>query len=691
MSDPGMVKEILHLLTKNKSGLSLSRLAQELRVSPEEKTRLRKNVKKLEAQGLILKLRKKYFIRPRSNIVFGRFTSSPRGFAFVIPEEEFLGDIYVPEQYARGAFHGDRVEVHYKEKGRRGKPEGRVVKILQKGKQSLLGLCRVRSGQVFFLAFAAVSPQEVPIDYSGHPLPNSGDVVRVHRDTMCLEETLGSLDTPGVDSKVIIEKYNLKDVFSEEALGEAERIPDGVTPDQKKGRVDHSGWQTITIDGDNAQDFDDAVSIKSQPNGNFLLGVHIADVAEYVPPGSALDSDATHRGTSVYFPDLTLPMLPEKLSNRICSLRPREEKLTLSVLLEIDPGGCVRNIDIHPSWIRTVERMTYQSVLKIISGDAEERKKFASLIADLVQMRNLSRILREKRIYEGGLDFDLTEPELIYQEGRLSSVVSVESNHAHHIIEEFMVLANEAVARYLSSQDVPLIFRVHPKPMPSDLDGLRELLTHFNINLPKSSKIGSKDLQSVLEHVRGKPEEKLVTLRVLRSLRLAVYSDENDGHYGLAKKEYAHFTSPIRRYPDLIVHRILKCLLGGNEIEGEELAAIAQQCSQQERAAEEAERDLVEWRIYRFLKNKLGDEFEGVIVEFTKAGLIVELDDYFVGGLLPFSELGSDYFYKKTEKVLSGKKTGESFELGSRIKVVLASVDPMLRRMNLMLTEKEER
>jgi len=677
-------REILDLLAKNKSGMSLSRLARELRVSPEEKILLRKNVRKLEAQGLIVKLRKKYFVRPRSNITLGRFTSSPRGFGFVIPEEDFLGDIYVPAQFSGGAYHGDLVEVHYKEKGKKGKPEGRIVRILQKGKQSLLGLCSVRSGQVFFLAFAAVSPQEVPIDCAGHLLPNSGDVVRVHRDTMCLEEILGSPDEPGVDTRVIIERYDLEDVFSEEALDEAKKIPDVVTPDQKKGRVDHTGWQTFTIDGDNAQDFDDAVSIKLRPNGNYLLGVHIADVAAYVQSGTALDRDAINRGTSVYFPDKTLPMLPEKLSNGICSLRPREEKLTLSVLLEIDTEGCVLDIDIHPSWIRTAERMTYNSVLKIVEGDTEERKKFAFLVPDLLQMRDLSKLLREKRINEGGLDFDLTEPELIYLEGSLSSVIQVESNQAHHIIEEFMVLANEAVAQILSSKNSPLIYRIHPKPLPSDLDVLRELLSHFNINLPKSQKIGSKDLQSVLEQVRGKPEEKFITLRVLRSLRLAVYSEENYGHYGLAKKEYSHFTSPIRRYPDLIVHRILK----GNIIEEEDITAIARQCSQKERAAEEAERDLVEWRIYRFLKNKMGDEFGGIIVEFTKAGLIVELDDYYVDGLIPYSDLGSDYFYKKSEKVLSGKKTGETFELGSRIRVVLVSVDPMLRRMNLILSEK---
>ncbi len=690
MNNSDIVKEILALLSKNKAGISLSRMARELHISPEEKIVLRKNIKKLESQGLILKMRKKYFVRPRSNIIQGRFHSSLRGFGFVIPEEEHLDDIFVPAKSAGGAYHGDLVEVHYKERGKKGKPEGRVVRILHKEHQSLLGPCRVQSGQVFFMAFASSSPQEMAISCVGHPVPKSGEIVRVHRDTLCLEEILGFPDDPGVDTRVIIERYNLEDVFSEEALEEIKNIPMEVIPQQKRKRIDHTGWQTFTIDGENAQDFDDAVSIKSLPNGSFLLGVHIADVSEYVQPGTSLDRDAKKRGTSVYFPGKTLPMLPERLSNRICSLRPREEKLTISVVMTIDHEGQIRAVDIHPSLIRTVERMTYNSVLKILEGDRKEREKFQSLVHDLSQMRDLSQILRAKRISEGGLDFDLTEPELVYKKGSLYSVQPVAAGQAHHIIEEFMVLANEVVAQFLSSKDVPFLFRVHPKPLPRDLEDLRNLLSHFNIILPKSNKIGSKDLQSALEHVREKPEEKFVTLRLLKSLRIAAYSDENYGHYGLAKEEYTHFTSPIRRYPDLVVHRILKQILKMQRIKTDGLAAIACQCSEQERTAEEAERDLVEWRIYRFLKEKLGDEFEGIIVGFTKAGLIVELDDYFVDGLVSYRDMGGDYFYKKTEKILIGKKSGESYELGSRLRVILVSVDPILRRMNLMVSLRTE-
>ncbi len=680
-----MVKQILSLLVKNKGGMSLSKMSRELRLSPEEKISLRKQIKKLEGQGLILKLRKKYFIRPRSNIIQGSFISSGRGYGFVIPEDEHLEDIFVPARFAGDAYHGDLVEVQYKERGRKAKPEGRVIRILVKGRECLLGVSRLRAGKVFIIPFGAAALQEIPVKCSGTRLPSSEEVIRVRRETMYLEEILGDLDKPGVDVRVIIERYGLEDVFSSDALEEAESIPDAVAPLQQKRRIDHTDWPTVTIDGENAQDFDDAVSIKSLSNGNYLLGVHIADVSHYVRPETALDRDAFRRGTSVYFPDLTLPMLPEKLSNRVCSLRPRETKLTVSVIMEINGQGKVLHVDFYPSLIRTAERMTYSSVLKIIQGDEKERKRYAPLVQDLIQMWKLSQILRAKRIREGGLDFDLTEPELVYKEGRLYSVIPFEANEAHHIIEELMLLANESVASYLDQKNFPLIFRVHSKPLLSDLDKLREWLETFQISLPPSKKIISRDLQRVLEQVRGKSEEKFVTLQVLKSLRLAEYSAENDGHYGLAKEKYAHFTSPIRRYPDLMMHRILKRALLEDKKETEGLASIARHCSQQERTAEEAEKDLVEWRIYRFLKKKLGDEFEGIIVDITKAGLVVELDDYFVHGLVPFRDMGNDFYLKKAEKILVGKRSGRIFRLGSRVKVVLVSVNPIVRKIDLMV------
>jgi len=426
--------------------------------------------------------------------------------------------------------------------------------------------------------------------------------------------------------------------------------------------------------------------VKKLDKGSYLLGVHIADVSHYIELGSHLDREAFKRGNSVYFPDQTLPMLPEALSNDICSLRPKQERLTFSVLLDIDEKGNVLKTEFHPSLIRTEERLTYDSVYKIFQRDKRERQKYSRLVPDLLLMKELAQILRKKRNKEGSLDFDLVETELIYREGKLYSVEPFEPNEAHKVIEEFMVAANEAVASHLSQEDVSLIYRVHPRPAVAELEKLKTILTHFGIFLPHPKKIESKDLQRALKLAEEMPEKKFVILQVLKSLKIAVYSEEREGHFGLAKKFYTHFTSPIRRYSDLVVHRILKEARDRKKMKKPELASIALHCSQQEREAEAAERELVEWRILRFLKGKLGEELEGIITGISKAGLIVELDNYFVDGLIPYNDLKSDFYMKRTEMILVGKRTGNKFVLGDRIRVILASVDPLLRRIDLSLS-----
>jgi len=302
-------------------------------------------------------------------------------------------------------------------------------------------------------------------------------------------------------------------------------------------------------------------------------------------------------------------------------------------------------------------------------------------------MRELAGRLRRNRVAEGSLDFDLLEPELIYKEGRLHSIATFAQNEAHKIIEEFMVAANVAVASFLSRRGIPSLYRIHPRPAVADLEKLRETLAHFNILLPKPEKIESRDLQRAIAAAEGRPEEKFVNVQVLRALRIALYSEENLGHYGLAKEEYTHFTSPIRRYPDLAVHRILKEAIRGKSLKGASLAGTALHSSEQERKADDAEKDLLEWRIYRFLKGKLGEEFTGIVVDIGKAGLIVELDDYFVHGLLAFADLGGDTYWKKSRGVLSGKRTGQTFELGQALRVILVAVDAVLRRMNFILNQ----
>jgi len=702
-------QRILELLRRNRQGLTLQHVFKELRVARKERAKIEGRLVDLENKKLIRRVKNRYLLPVQSDLLRGRFETSGRGFGFVIPEDRSMADIFVPGRFAKGAMQGDTVEILFRERGLKGRFEGQVVRILKKAKKSLIGLYQERSGAPILVPFDAPSLEEIPLVSRGGFFPAPGAIIAADRGHLTITEVFGMPDAPGVDTKVIIRKYGLAEEFSAAALAEAGQVAarpllaGGVTDPRadecslegKPGqgcpsqscRMDYRGWTTFTIDGETAQDFDDAVSIRRLEGGRTLLGVHIADVSYYVEPESALDREAYDRGTSVYFPDLTLPMLPEELSNGICSLRPREDRLTVSAVMEIDPEGAVVRSDFHPSIIRTAERLTYTSVFKIFEGDADERRKRAALVPDLLAMRDLARLLRQKRVAEGSLDFDLLEPELVYKEGRLASIATFAQNEAHKLIEEFMVAANVAVASFLSRQGIASIFRVHPAPSISDLEELRDILFHFGIALPKADKIRSADLQRAIRESEGKACEKYINVRVLRAMKLAVYSEENVGHYGLAKKEYTHFTSPIRRYPDLVVHRLLKRALAGLPPAEEPLAGAALHASEQERKAAGAEQDLVEWRIFRFLKEKLGEEFSGIVVDITRAGLAVEIDDYFVKGTVAFEDLGGDYFRERTRGVLTGRRSGKTYEVGRPLRVILAAVDPVLRRMSLVPAE----
>ncbi len=684
-----MDEAILSLLKQAKRGLAFHQIASLAGVRGRDKTRLRARLKALHGRGVILKKKERYAMPPEKNVVRGEFLATMKGYGFVRPEDRQREDIFIPARHSHGAMTGDLVEVIFREQGKKGKPEGRIVRILEKGRASVMGIYSERFGQPFLVPFDAASAEEIPLSSKGRWRPEPGMVVEAERERRFLTRVLGFPDDPGVDTEVIIRRFNLASGFASEALAEAEKISGRISAEDRQKRRDFRRWLTVTIDGENAKDFDDAVSVKKLPSGGFLLGVHIADVSHYVRPGSALDSEAFRRGTSVYFPDLTLPMLPEKLSNDICSLRPRKTRLTVSALLEVGKDGRVSRAEFHPSMIRTAERLTYTSVFNIFEGDEEEKRRYSRLVPGLLLMRELAACLRSRREEEGSLNFDLLEPELIYKEGKLQRVAAFEANEAHHLIEEFMVAANVAVAQALYQRSQPAVYRVHPPPGLADLEELRETLAHFGFILPEPSEITSKSLQRILSQAEGKPAEKFINFQVLRALRLAVYSAENTGHYGLAKKEYTHFTSPIRRYPDLIVHRALKAMLEDRKMKTPGLHSVALHSSEQERRADEAEKELTEWRIFRLLKRKLGEEFQGTIVDFTRAGAVVDLDDYFVDGLVHYADLDGDYYRRRSKQMLAGKRTRRTFELGGRVRVLLASVDPVGRRMNFVLSREE--
>ncbi|MBN1938043.1 MAG: VacB/RNase II family 3'-5' exoribonuclease [Candidatus Aminicenantes bacterium] len=677
---------ILDLLRRNPQGLKLPEIFKELRVDRKSRGKIEERLTGLVRRKLARRVRDRWLLPLSADLVKGRFQTFGRGFGFVIPESGGSPDVYVPARFAGGSMNGDLVEVMVNPPGRGGRLDGKVVRIVKKAAKKLLGTFGERFGRPYFVPFESPSAEEVPLVSRGKFFPKPGDVVFVDRADLKIAEVLGRPEDPGVDTRIIIRKYGLAAEFSEAVSAEAEKIaavrPSGVFP----GRADYRGWRTVTIDGETAQDFDDAVSIQKRPGGGWRLGVHIADVSEYVRPGSALDAEAYARGTSVYFPGQTLPMLPETLSNGLCSLRPREDRLAVSVVCDFNKDGARVGSAFHPSVIKTVERMTYASVFKILQGDPAERAAYPDLVSDLLEMNELAQKIRRRRLAGGSLDFDLVEPELVYQEGKVASIEVFVPNAAHKLIEEFMVSANVAVAEYLRLRGVSSLHRFHDDPDPERLEELRDTLALFHILLPPG-RIASRDLQAAIRAAEGTPVEKFVNIRILRSLRLAEYSAEHSGHYGLGLKDYTHFTSPIRRYPDLVVHRLLKADLAGGETGYPGLEEAALRSSEQERKAAAAEKDLVEWRIYRFLKERLGDVVSGTIIDFAKNGLIVELDESFVSGLLAYDDLGGDSFAKRPRGAVKGKRAGGKYDLGRRLEVQIAAVDPMLRRMTLVKAE----
>jgi ribonuclease R len=683
--------KILSLLKRHKAGLPFDKISAELGVNRRDRAKLLAEIRKLEARGEVRFLRGRFLLVEKPGVVRGRFVTARPGFGFVTPEGGG-DDIFVPARHALGALPGDEVTVVVDERGKFGKPEGKIERILRKERATLLGVYHERSGAPYLQPFDSPSQDDIPLKSRGKLRPGPGMIVEADRATLAVTKVFGKPEDPGVDSEVVIKRYGLRSGFPEDAAREADAIPELDPAEAAAGRRDFRDWPSVTIDGEKAQDFDDAVSVRKLPAGGWLLGVHIADVSHYVKPGRPLDREACERGTSVYFPDLTLPMLPEKLSNSLCSLRPREPRLTVSVLMDIAEDGRVRKAEFAPSIICTAHRLTYTSVFKIFEGDVEEAGAYADVVPDLLTMRELARALRERRIAEGGLDFDLVEPELVYEKGRLLAVAAAERNEAHRLIEEFMVAANVAVAAAFSARKLPSIYRVHPPPAAADLEKLRDLVLGFGLTLPEPAKVRSKDLQRLLEKAKGIPGEKFVGLQVLRAMKLAAYSARNVGHYGLAKADYTHFTSPIRRYPDLVVHRLLKDLLAGEAASPLPLEEISGKASERERNAAAAEQSLVEWRIYRFLKDRLGEEFGGIVVDVIKAGLVVEIGDYFVSGLLPFASLRGDYEPRAAARRLRPKRRRKSFDLGDAVRVILVSCDPGLRRMGFVpASDPEER
>ncbi len=757
-----------------------------------ERRMLVEQLDRLAARGELIKPDRDHWALPQAiahhNLLAGRLDLHRDGFGFVRPETRQAGgddDIFIPPNEMNGAMQGDQVLVELAPPRPDGRLSGRIARVLTRRNPTVVGIFHYalhehapgntvtpldeRMTQPILIPFGLELPPEAG-DRTPHrvvsenigprkPFDNTSSLEGMVVDVEITDwptptrsargrviEVLGREDDFGVDVEIVIRKHHLPHVFPTNVLDEA-RAAAHLDTEEAALRRDFRELPIVTIDGETAKDFDDAVFVRRH-GATWELQVHIADVAQYVTPGSALDLEARLRGTSVYFPDRAVPMLPQELSSDICSLRPGEDRLVLSCVMMIDAEGEILSYEVTPGVIRSVSRMTYTQVHAIISGDRETREQFASLVPAFERMYELARLLNRKRQRRGSIDFDLPEPVIEFNaQGAMQSIVRSERSWANRLIEEFMLSANECVASWLQNLDVPSLYRIHEKPEPRRVAEFEAVAAGFGYSLglgplpvkrvtmkserreqrsrghqPRQYEIAEdiavtpRMYQQLALKIAGKPEERILAHLMLRSLRQARYSERNEGHFALAAPCYTHFTSPIRRYPDLIVHRIAKAVLASGEsgvgvlakqaggkatarhsedgheaapLSEAELAGIAYESSQAERRAEDAERELMEWKKVKFMQDRLGDDFEAMILSVTKYGCFVELDSLFIEGLVPIMSLQGDYYtFRENTRQIIGEHSGRRYSMGDRVRVVLDRVDPVQRRLQFSILEE---
>jgi ribonuclease R len=689
-------------------------LLQTLKVPKDERTSFKRHVKNLVASGDLIQIRGHRFGLPeKMDLYVGRLQAHPAGYGFVAPERQLDagGDIYISGPHLNEAMHGDRVVVRIERIKEGGRAEGRIIRILERANASIVGRYdRGDDGMGYVAPFDRRVMMDifVPPGQEGGASPGEMVVVELTRWPTAtrgaighVTEVLGDIDAPGVDTEIIIRKYGIPDAHSDEAVTEAIRLGGAVSERDIRGRTDFRPVATVTIDGEHARDFDDAITIEKLPNGNFWLGVHIADVSHYVQEGSALDREAYERGTSVYFPERAVHMFPSELATGLCSLNPHVDRLVQSCMMEVDRRGQVVRHEFHDGVINSDERMTYTAVNGILTDrDPELLKQYAPLVPMFEQMRELFQILNDARRRRGSIDFDLNEAEVIMDEaGRVEAIIALERNVAHRLIEEFMLLANETVASYLEAQNAPALYRIHEEPDILKVAKFEEFISGFGYSLAApAGALRPRHFQKLIERLHGKPEEKPIAFLMLRTMQKARYAPENMGHFGLAAPSYTHFTSPIRRYPDLVVHRALRAARHGTlteearEDQTEELPEVARHTSEMERRADDAERELVQWKKVKFMADKVGDEFEGYVTGVAAFGLFIELIEHFVEGLVHVSTMADDYYrFVESAHLLKGENTHKVYRLGDKVKVQVIRVNMETRQVDLGLVEILER
>lgn len=684
--------------------LNYEELKHAMEIGEEEVTLFNDALLQLEQHGDIIQTKKKKFgITEKMNLVPGRIQGNKKGFAFLIPDNKDIKDMFIPAGNLNSAMNNDRVIVRLTAGELNAKKsEGEVIRILERANKRVVGLFEANTNFGFVIPDDPRIYQDIFVSKSDFNNARNGHKV-VAEITVWPEsrrnpegrivEILGHKDEAGTDILSIIRSHNLPEEFPEEVEAQANKIPETVKEKELERRRDLRDRVIVTIDGDDAKDLDDAVSIEKLPNGNYLLGVHIADVSHYVFEKSVLDNEALKRGTSVYLIDRVVPMLPKRLSNGICSLNPQIERLTLSCDMEIDKKGKTVKYDIFESVIKTKERMTYKNVNKILTDkDPETIDRYKELVPTFEAMHELMQILNKKRLSRGSIEFEFQETKIILDDkGKPIEIRPYERGISEQIIEEFMLICNETIAEHMFWKSMPFVYRVHEDPAPEKIEVFNEFIYNFGYHIKGMDEIHPKALQQLMDKVKGTREERIISTLMLRSLKKARYTSSNLGHFGLAAKYYCHFTSPIRRYPDLIIHRIIKEDIHNklneqriSELQGK-LEQLADHCSVRERAAEEAERDVEDLKKAEYMKERIGEEYEGIISNVTTFGMFIELENT-IEGMVRISNIDDDYYtYDEKHHTMIGERSKRTFRIGDVLRIRVDKVDVANKTIDFIL------